>query len=96
METGLVVLLFMFVLINTFSFFLMMDDKMRSRKNDRRVSEGSLLFCAICFGALGVLAGMFVFRHKTLKMIFIVGVPLSLFQNIAVIYLVYSSIIAQK
>lgn len=67
----------------------MLDDKTRSRKNNRRVSEGALFFCAICFGALGIFIGMFVARHKTLKLMFIVGVPLALAQNLLVIYFLY-------
>jgi uncharacterized membrane protein YsdA (DUF1294 family) len=89
METIFLILVTVFLIINIFSFFLMLDDKARSRKNNRRVSEGSLLFCAICFGALGIFVGMFVARHKTLKLMFIVGVPLALAQNLLVIYFLY-------
>ena len=78
-----------FALINFFSFSLMLSDKKKSRKNEIRISEGALLFAAICFGALGIWAGMYVSRHKTQKMIFVIGMPLALLQNLAVVYLLY-------
>ncbi len=78
-----------FTLINLFSFFLMLDDKKKSRLSLRRTSEGELLFVAICFGAAGIFAGMFIGHHKTQKLIFLVGVPLALLQNLALLYVVY-------
>ncbi|MFA7169994.1 MAG: DUF1294 domain-containing protein [Candidatus Paceibacterota bacterium] len=83
------IILSIFAIINIFSFFLMLDDKKKSRKNQRRTSEGALLFVAICFGALGIWAGMLIARHKTQKIIFIVGVPLAFLQNISVLYLLH-------
>lgn len=81
-----------FLAINIFSFLLMLDDKKRARQDDRRISEGDLLFAAICFGALGIWIGMFVARHKTQKLIFILGVPLAFLQNLAIVYLLYLNI----
>jgi uncharacterized membrane protein YsdA (DUF1294 family) len=88
-ESKFLPVLLIFVAINIFSFFLMLDDKKRARKEDRRISEGNLLFFAICFGALGIWLGMFVARHKTQKIIFILGVPLALLQNMLVCYFLY-------
>ena len=84
---------FIYIIINLFSFSLMLSDKKKSRKDEMRISEGALLFAAICFGALGIWAGMYVSRHKTKKMIFVLGVPLALAQNLAVIYLLYLAIV---
>lgn len=89
-EQNFLPLLFIFGAINLFSFSLMLSDKKKSRKNEMRISEGALLFAAICFGALGVWAGMYVPRHKTQKMIFVIGVPLALLQNLVVVYFLYS------
>ncbi|MDD3006922.1 MAG: DUF1294 domain-containing protein [Candidatus Pacebacteria bacterium] len=83
-----------FLLINLISFFLMLDDKKKSRGSLRRTSEGALLFAAICFGALGIWAGMYLSRHKTQKIIFIVGVPLALLQNLVCLYSVYEYVSA--
>lgn len=84
-----IILILILVILNIFSFILMLDDKKRAREDDRRISEGDLLFASICFGALGIWAGMFVARHKTRKLIFIVGVPLALLQNLLAIYFLY-------
>ncbi|MFA6897162.1 MAG: DUF1294 domain-containing protein [Patescibacteria group bacterium] len=92
-ETVFLSMLFIYIIINIFSFSLMLSDKKKSRKDEMRISEGALLFAAICFGALGIWAGMYVSRHKTKKMIFVLGVPLALVQNLAVIYLLYLAIV---
>lgn len=90
METRIMALLGTGLLINLCSFFLMLDDKQRARENDTRVSEGKLLFASIAFGALGVWAGMYVARHKTKKLIFVVGVPLALVEQLALLWFLVS------
>jgi uncharacterized membrane protein YsdA (DUF1294 family) len=90
--TPLLILLVLYALINLCAFSLMLADKKRARQEDRRISEGQLLFAAIALGALGVWAGMYVAHHKTQKLIFILGVPLALVQNLALFYLAYSSL----
>jgi len=87
-------ILAVYAVINGFAFFIMLDDKKRSRKNERRTSEGALLFTAVCFGALGIWLGMFAGHHKTQKLIFVLGVPLALLQNVMVLYLLYTFIVA--
>ena len=46
-----VILLAVYAVINVFSFSMVLDDKKRSQKDDRRISEGKLLFAAIAGGA---------------------------------------------
>jgi uncharacterized membrane protein YsdA (DUF1294 family) len=67
-----------------------MIDKMKSR-NPRasRVPEIVLFFMALVFGALGIYAGMFAFRHKTLNWSFKIGIPLLLILNISNLYFLY-------
>jgi uncharacterized membrane protein YsdA (DUF1294 family) len=80
-----------FLAINLLAFFVMMLDKIKSRKNKaERISEGMLFFMATAFGSLGVYTGMFFFRHKTQKWYFLVGIPLLIIQNCAFLYLIYS------
>jgi len=68
----------------------MLFDKNRSRKKDaRRISEGKMFFMATVFGSLGVFLGMFAFRHKTRKWYFMIGIPMLMIQNVAILYLVY-------
>ena len=77
-------LLTIFFVVNVLAFFIMAWDKRQSRRTGaERISESLLFFMATAFGALGVLLGMFVFRHKTRTWYFLLGMPLALMQNIA-------------
>ncbi|MFZ1654291.1 MAG: DUF1294 domain-containing protein [Candidatus Moraniibacteriota bacterium] len=77
-------LLAVFLAINVAAFLIMGWDKQRSRQSGaERIPEGLLFFIAITFGSVGVLVGMFVFRHKTQTWYFLLGVPLTIIQNIA-------------
>lgn len=80
----------LFALINLLAFLIMLNDKIKSvSPGTERVSEGLLFFLAAAFGSLGVYLGMFVFRHKTHKWYFLVGIPLLIIQNWATVYLLY-------
>jgi uncharacterized membrane protein YsdA (DUF1294 family) len=88
MDNILSVLMFIFAIINLIAFFVMLIDKNKAKNNGaERISEGMIFFMATAFGSIGVYAGMFVFRHKTRKWYFIIGIPLLIVQNIAFIYL---------
>ena len=52
------------------AFALVGIDKAKAKTNRWRVPEKFFYFVAICFGSLGMLAGMHVFRHKTSKVSF--------------------------
>ncbi|MFA7319578.1 MAG: DUF1294 domain-containing protein [Parcubacteria group bacterium] len=79
-----------FLAMNLLAFCVMLLDKKRSIKSDvERISEGMLFFLGTAFGSLGVLAGMFAFRHKTQKWYFLLGIPLLIIQNSACLYLAY-------
>jgi uncharacterized membrane protein YsdA (DUF1294 family) len=75
--------------INLFSFFILATDKRKSEHGGtRRTPEGFLFFLAVVFGSVGVYAGMVLFRHKTRKWYFQLGIPLLILQNLATLYLV--------
>lgn len=79
-----------YLAVNLIAFLIMLSDKSRSRKSGaERISEGMLFFMAAAFGSIGIYLGMFVFRHKTRKWYFIIGIPLLIFQNISTLYLIY-------
>ena len=81
-------ILFLYAAVNLFAFSLMWWDKTRSRApGAERISEGLLFFLAACFGSLGIYLGMFCFRHKTRVWYFLIGIPLMLAQNIALLML---------
>lgn len=83
------------VAINIFSFLVMAYDKRRSMRggNTERVSEGMIFFMATVFGSVGVYASMLVFRHKTKKWYFQLGIPLLILQNLATVYLGWEMIV---
>ncbi len=71
--------------VNVFAFALMGYDKRQAKRGKRRVPERKLFLAAACFGGLGGVLGMSVFRHKTRHWYFRVFFPLLLFLQIAAI-----------
>ena len=75
-------------LINAAAFLLMLADKRRAVKKAWRVPEATLLCAAAAGGSLGALFGMHVFRHKTRKPAFFLGIPvLAVIQILLVLWL---------
>ena len=69
---------------NLIVFLMYGIDKQKAKRKSRRISEKTLLLSATFMGALGALAGMYTFRHKTRHMSFKIGVPALLIVNCAV------------
>ncbi len=78
------------VAINLFAFIVTWNDKRKSVEGAHldRTPEGLLFFFAAAFGSVGVYLAMQLFRHKTKKWYFQLGIPLLILQNAATIYLV--------
>ena len=66
------------LIINAAAFLLMLADKHRARKKLWRVPENIFLLFALLGGSVGILAGMYAFRHKTRKPKFYIGIPVIL------------------
>jgi len=64
-----------YLLISLLGFFAMLLDKKKSVKGKWRIKETTLMLLALLGGALGVFAGMILFRHKIKKTLFYLGVP---------------------
>ena len=64
--------------LNLLSFGLMAYDKRCAQAGKRRIPEKTLFLAAACFGALGGVLGMQIFRHKTKHWYFNVFFPLLL------------------
>lgn len=81
------------VIVNLAGFISCGVDKRRAVKGAWRISEKQLMITAALGGSAGILAGMYVFRHKTKHMKFVLGVPVMLVCQaaviIAVIYMVF-------
>ena len=50
-------------------------DKWKAKAGKWRIPERTLLLLALTGGSVGALAGMMLFRHKTKKAKFFIGVP---------------------
>ena len=71
-------LLYYLLIINAAGFLLMLVDKWKAKKNRWRIRESTLLLIAALGGSVGSLAGMYLFRHKTLHLKFTLGIPVIL------------------
>lgn len=67
-----------FAAVNLAAFVMMGADKRRAQTGQWRIPESTLMTAAVIGGGIGILAGMHVFRHKTRKPKFAVGVPVIL------------------
>lgn len=84
------ILLIIFTAINLFAFVVTANDKRKSIRGGGtdRTPEGLIFFLATIFGGIGVYTAMLLFRHKTRKWYFQVGIPLLILQNLATLYLI--------
>lgn len=77
------------VIANLAAFLMYGADKRRAKKNRWRISEKALIMVALIGGSVGALGGMYLFRHKTKHVKFIIGVPVILVIQILIAYIVY-------
>lgn len=76
------------LVINVMAFLGMWWDKRRAEKGEWRISESGLFTVVLLGGGIGGILGMYLFRHKTKKLIFTIGFPTILITEIiAAIYL---------
>ena len=73
------------IIINAAGFLLMLVDKYQARKKLWRIPESTLMTIAAIGGSLGCLAGMYTFRHKTRHTNIVVGIPVILAIQVAII-----------
>ena len=63
------------VAVNLIGFFVMWLDKRKAKKGTWRIPEKTLFVITALGGGIGTIAGMYIFRHKTQKLAFVVGLP---------------------
>ena len=64
-------------------------DKQKAKKGKWRIPEKTLFIITALGGGIGTITGMYTFRHKTKKMIFVIGLPLiTILEIIAIIYFI--------
>ena len=61
--------------INLLTLLIFGVDKWKARKGKWRIPEDTLLWLSIVGGSVGALLGMYLFRHKTQKRKFNLGIP---------------------
>ena len=86
--------MFWIILIwNVIVFALYGIDKLKAKFNKWRISESTLISCAVIFGGVGAYCGMELFRHKTKHKLFVITVPIcAVYAFILLIYLYFGGI----
>lgn len=80
------ILIIYFVGINLVTFLLYGVDKWKARKGRWRIPEDSLIWLAVAGGSIGALGAMFLFRHKTRHLKFILGIPAILLLQVLLVF----------
>lgn len=63
------------IIINIIGFLAMFIDKQKAKKGRWRIPENTLFTITLLGGGIGTISGMYVFRHKTKKIKFTIGMP---------------------
>lgn len=85
----MMVLALYLTITNLVAFTIYGIDKRKAIKGKWRVPESTLLLFSIIGGGIGSMAGMKVFRHKTKKLKFVVGVPFLTLLSFIGLYVIY-------
>lgn len=80
-------ILFYLLIINLTGFIIMFIDKSRSIHKEWRVPEKNLIGLSVIGGSIGMLLGMYIFRHKTKHKKFTIGIPFILIIQFSLIIL---------
>ena len=83
------------IIINIFTLIVYGLDKGRARSKKWRISEKTLLLLSLAGGSAGALAAMLLFRHKTRKLKFVVGVPVMFVIHCVIVALLVSHLVQQ-
>lgn len=74
------------IIINAAGFLLMLADKRKARRGAWRIPEATLIGTAALGGSIGVMAGMYLVRHKTRHLKFTLGVPFILIVQLVLLF----------
>lgn len=75
--------------VNVAAFFMYGIDKWSAKQDFRRIPEKTLLGIAAIGGSVGAYVGMQLFRHKTRKPKFSIGIPLICVIQIFILVYIY-------
>ena len=75
------------LVINLIGFLIMGIDKFKAQKGYWRTPEKTIFTITLLGGGVGTVVGMYLFRHKTKKMKFTIGLPTILISEI--VFIIY-------
>ncbi|MFA5991496.1 MAG: DUF1294 domain-containing protein [Candidatus Doudnabacteria bacterium] len=91
MSNVIFLILVVLAIVNIAAFIIVGLDKRNSVKgDDDRYPEVSFFLMATIFGSLGIFLGLFIFRHKTQKIYFPLGIGFILIQQLVLLILSYN------
>ncbi len=85
------ILIIYFVAINFIAFATFALDKIAAKEHRLRIRIVTLLGLAFIGGSIGSLIAMYLFRHKTKKDYFTLGIPLIMLMQVIVIFYVMNA-----
>ena len=86
----MIILMYYLIAVNVAAWIMYGLDKWKARSGKWRISERNLLIVALIGGSVGALAGMLMFRHKTKKPKFVVGIPVMLVVHCVIVAAAFS------
>lgn len=81
------------LLINIIGLLSMYIDKRKAKNKQWRIPESTLILISLLGGSIGSYIGMIKFRHKTKHAKFKIGIPLIIFFQIVIIFIIKNKII---
>lgn len=82
-------LIYCLVAMNMIAFMMMGIDKQKAIKKQTRIRERTLFGIACFGGAIGMMIGMYMFRHKTKHLSFKLGLPIIVAIQFIIYYVLF-------
>lgn len=77
------------IVVNMIGFLVMLIDKKKAKNGSWRIKEATIFSITFLGGGIGTIVGMYIFRHKTKKYKFTIGLPAILICEIILIIFIY-------
>lgn len=78
-------------LINAVAIILCVSDKQRAKQKRMRISEKSLFAISIIGGSVGMYIAMYLMRHKTSRLHFVIGIPVIIVVQAVILLYVFGT-----
>lgn len=85
-------LIYYLIIVNLAAWIIYGVDKWKAKKGKWRIRESTLLLTALIGGSLGALTAMLMFRHKTRKTKFVIGIPVMLVAHCFIIVFILQKV----